>query len=72
MFQVIDWAGNLMNWGDFSSFEDASECIDRKVEQELINDGLNPFGEWCDCPENFTREATDEDFSEYRGEYSIE
>ena len=71
MYQIIDWAGNVMNWGMFNSFDEASEYLDMHVEQELINDGLNPFGNECDCPENFVGDATDDDFADYRGEYEI-
>ena len=75
IYLITDWMNHVCfnsDSEDFKSFDDASEYLDRMVEQELINDGLNPYGNNVDCPENFTRTASDEDFEEYRGEYSIE
>lgn len=30
MYIVKDWAGNLMQWGEFDSFEDAWEEVEKK------------------------------------------
>ena len=74
-FLITDWISNVCfdtENMDLPDFDTASEYLDRMVEHELSQDGLNPYGEFADCKEGYTADATDEDFEEYRGEYTIE
>ncbi len=73
---IVDWMYNICidsyNLA-YDHIDDASEYLDRMVEQELAEDGLYPYGYPDDeLEEGFTAHATDEDFEEYWGEYSIE
>lgn len=34
VFEVQDWAGNVMNWGDFETFDDAWSEIMARIEDE--------------------------------------
>lgn len=72
---ITDWMNNVCFDTEnhaYKSFDDASEYLDRMIEEELAMDGLNPYGENADIQEGFTRHANDEDFEEYRGEYEIQ
>jgi hypothetical protein len=44
----------------FDHIDDISEYLDRMVEEQLQSDGINPF------------QATEKEYNDYRGEYSIE
>lgn len=75
IYLITDWMGNICHDTenmDFDHIDDISEYLDRKIEEELAMDGLNPYGENADITEGYTRLATDEDFNHYRGEYEIQ
>lgn len=74
-YLIIDWMNNVCfdtENENLTDFDETSEYLDRKIEEELAMDGLNPYGENADITEGFTRLATDEDFNHYRGEYEIQ
>ena len=63
---IIDWMYNVCfesKLEDFKTLEDADEFLDRRIEEELAHDGLEAYEEEGDITK---------DFSDYRGEYSIE
>jgi hypothetical protein len=63
IYLITDWMNNVC----FDSYDkaydhidDASDYLDRMVEEELASDGINPL------------QATEKEYTDYRGEYSIE
>ncbi len=73
-FIITDWMNNICFDTEnhaYKSFDEASEYLDRMIEEELAMDGLNPYGECADILEGYTRNATEKDFQEYRDEYFI-
>lgn len=73
-YLIIDWMYRVCFDSDSEGFEDfdsACEFLDRRIEEELDQDGLNPYGNGVDVPAGYIRNATDEDYSEYIGEYEI-
>ena len=69
---VKDWAGNVMNWGEFSEFEYAGEAISNHVLGEMSEEGYKL--DWLEKNEG---ELTEEDLEDERtyyewcGEYDI-
>lgn len=73
MYIIKDWAGNIMNWGTFETFEDAHESIDEHVRQELFDNGINvnlTYGLENDYPE--FEQILEKIVSEYTAEYWID
>lgn len=59
MYNVCFNSNNL----ELTDFDEAMEVLDREIEQQVRDDGLEPF----------TYEGDEqEEFGDYRGEYSIE
>jgi hypothetical protein len=65
-FIVKDWAGNVMNWGEYSDIEYASEAIAMHVLDEMSQDGHDT--KWPEDGGNFDESI----FYEYCGEYFID
>ncbi len=63
---IIDWMSNVCFGShdlDLTDFEDSMEILDKEVEKQMIEDGIEPYTFEGDEVENF---------GDYRGEYSIE
>lgn len=70
---VKDWAGNIMNWGEFTDEDYASESITNHVLAEMSSEGYG--NQWLDKDtDKLTKEDLEEEklFNEYHGEYYIE
>jgi hypothetical protein len=63
IYLITDWMNNVCFDSEnkaYDHIDDASEYLDRMVEEQLQSDGINPF------------QATEKEYNDYRGEYSIE
>ena len=74
-YVVKDWAGNTMNWESetYDSFDDAAEAIDRQIERELLENGIDvnkTYGLELEYPA--FDDVLDKIKGEYAGEYWIE
>lgn len=61
---VVDWAGNVMNWGEYSDFDYASEAITNHVLDEMSSEGLS--NNWLD--KDFDK-LTQDDLEDERNYY---
>jgi hypothetical protein len=69
---VKDWAGNVMDWGTFSSYDEAWDVIAQKVDDELLSDGIDvnkTYGLESDY--KAFEDVLDKIRSDYLGEYGV-
>jgi len=66
---VKDWAGNVMNWGEFSDTDYAYEAIHNHVLDEMSSDGIDT--RWTEDRDDGT-EFDEELFNSYCEEYWID
>lgn len=72
MIIIKDWAGNIMNWGEFEDIESADTELDARVNEELAEMGLNLDlinSSGLDSEYSILEEAIDKIVTEFRGEY---
>lgn len=66
---VKDWAGNTMNWGEYSDFDYASEAITYHVLDKMSSEGID--SRWTEDREDGT-EFDENMFYQWCEEYYID
>lgn len=72
-FIVKDWAGNVMNWGEYEDFDDAMVELDERVRMELRENGID-IEQTYDLQNEYPEleKALDKIVTEFSGEYWID